>query len=256
VALAVAEQVLGSFRDGVWLVDLALLRDVKLVPNAIAMATGLAVNSADMLAALCDHLREREMLLVLDSCEHVAPAAARFAARILANATGMKLVVTSGEPLRLAGERVRGLPGLGMPASSALTADEALQFAGVQLFVDRAAETLESFELNDDDAGAVAEICSALEGLPSALEIAATRVNSFTVSDLLHQIARQTEPRQRQTLTSTLDWTIGLSRLTSPSCSVPFLCSRAHSTSKTPRPSRASRSARSRLAWLNCWQGR
>jgi predicted ATPase/DNA-binding winged helix-turn-helix (wHTH) protein len=219
VALAVAEHALGSFREGVWLVDLALLKDPNLAPNAIATAIGLAGNAANTLAALCESLRDREMLLVLDNCEHIVDAAASCASQILAAAASVKILVTSREPLLVNGERVRRLPGLGTPLSSPhMSADEALTFPAVQLFVDRATDRLESFKLNDADAPTVAEICRRLDGLALAIELAATRIDAFGVGGLLKQlddrfrllIGRRAGPERHRTLTATLDWSYGL----------------------------------------------
>lgn len=219
VALAVAEHVLGSYRDGVWLVDLALLKDPSLVPNAIATVIGLAAHSPSMLAAVCEFVRDREMLLVLDSCEHVIDAAASCANEILADATGVRILVTSREALMVNGERVRRLPGLGTPpAFSGLNAEETLAFPAIQLFVERAADRLESFKLSDADAPMVTEICRKLDGLALAIELAATRIEAFGVGGLLKQlddrfrllIGRRAGPERHRTLTATLDWSYSL----------------------------------------------
>lgn len=207
LALAVAEHAIRSSRDGVWLVEMAPIQDPDLVPNAIAMAIGLAANAADLLAALCDHLRGREMLLVLDSCDHVAAAATRCAAGLLANTPGVRLLVTSREPLLLGGERIRWLPGLGLPISSAhLSADEAHLFPALQLFVDRATDTVDAFALNDADAPAVADICRRLDGHALALVLAASRADAFGVDDLLQQLVERVGARSR-VVPETLTWT-------------------------------------------------
>ena len=219
VALAVAEKAIGHFRDGVWLVDFSLLNDASLTPNAIAMAVGMPAHAADMRGALCEFLREREMLLVLDSCEHMLDAVAGCIDQILAHAAGVKILVTSRAPLELDEERLRRLPGLGTPSSTAqLGAQEALAFPAVQLFVDRATDRLESFELRDAEAPAVAEICSRLDGLALAIEFAATRIDAFGVGGLLKQlddrfhviVGRRAGPQRHRTLAATLDWSYGL----------------------------------------------
>lgn len=219
VALAVAEHALGRCRDGVWFVDLALTKDQHAVPSAIAAVLGITGNTDNMLAMLCKSLREREMLLVLDSCEHVIDAAAACAGQILAEAAGVKLLVTSREPLQLSGERVRRLPGLGTPPSPEhLSAEEALTFPAVQLFVDRATDRLESFRLVDADAPAVAEICRKLDGIALAIELAATRIDAFGVAGLLKQlddrfrvlVGRRAGPERHRTLVDTLGWSYGL----------------------------------------------
>jgi predicted ATPase/DNA-binding winged helix-turn-helix (wHTH) protein len=219
VALALAEQALGAFEDGVWLVDLGLLQDPNLAPNAIATAIGLAGDAPNMLSAVCESLRGRKLLLVLDSCEHLIEAAASCANRILAEAAGVQVLVTSREPLLVNGERVRRLPGLGMPPPSASVGVEvALTFPAVQLFVERASERLESFEVDDANAPIVAEICRRLDGLALAIELAATRVDAFGVAGLLEQlddrlsvlVGDRAAPQRHRTLAATLDWSYGL----------------------------------------------
>jgi predicted ATPase/DNA-binding winged helix-turn-helix (wHTH) protein len=219
VALAVAEHAIGAFRDGVWLVDLALTKDPNLIPGAIAAALGVAGNTAGMLAMLCASLRERELLLVLDSCEHVIDAAAACAGRILTEAARVKILATSREALQLSGERVRRLPGLGTPPSSEhLNAEEALMFPAIQLFVDRATDRLDTFELSDAEAPAVAEICRRLDGIALAIELAATRIDAFGVGGLQRQldnrfrllVGRRSGPERHRTLTATLAWSYSL----------------------------------------------
>lgn len=215
VAVSVAERALGMFKDGVWLIDLALLRDPDLVPNVIATAIGVQIHTANTMAALCGFVRDREMLLVLDSCEHLIDAAASCAEQVLAAAGGVKLLVTSREPLLVPGERVRRLTGLGIPPSAPqLNAETALTYPAIQLFVDRATDRLESFTLSDADAPMVADICRNLDGLALAIEFAATRVDAFGVSGLLKQldhrfsllVGRRAGPERHRTLMATLDW--------------------------------------------------
>lgn len=219
VALAVAEQAVGVFADGVWLVELALLRDPELVPNAIAAALGVASDASDLLDAVCNHLRERETLLVLDSCEHLLAATAAASERILASAGRVRILVTSREPLVARDEHVHRLPGLATPPPSpSLKAVEALGFAAVQLFVDRATERLDTFTLADEDAPTVAALCRSLDGLALAIELAATRIDAFGVSGLSKQLddrfrlltGRRAGPERHRTLTATLDWSYGL----------------------------------------------
>jgi predicted ATPase/DNA-binding winged helix-turn-helix (wHTH) protein len=219
VALAVAENAVGSFVDGVWLIDLAPLKDPALVPNAIATGIGLAAHSANMLAALCEFMRDREMLIVLDSCEHIIDAAASCASRLLAVAAGVKILGTSREPLRVKGERVRRLPGLATPpVSTGLKAKEALEFPAIQLFVDRAMERLETFRLDDINASVVAELCRRLDGLALAIELAATRIDAFAVNELLSQLddrlsllrGHRASADRHRTLAAAIDWSYDL----------------------------------------------
>ena len=219
VALAVAEQCLGVPRDGVWLVDLSALKDPELVANAIATAIGLAAHSANMLEALAQYVRDRDMLLVLDSCEHVVDGVAACADRIIATVGNVRILATSREPLRLNGERVRRLPGLATPdKSSALSSGEALTFPAVQLFVDRAMDRDETFALSDADAPAAAEICRRLDGLALAIELAATHVDTLGVGGVLGALDdrfrlledRRGGPERHRTLHATIDWSYAL----------------------------------------------
>lgn len=219
VALVVAEHAIASFRDGVWLVDLASTTGPVQTPCAIAAVLGIEGSSAHMPELLDHHLRDREMLLVIDSCEHVIDASASCIARILATAPGIRILITSREPLELNGERVRRLPGLATPPSlECLGAEEALTFPAIQLFVDRATDKLDTFKLGDADAPAVAEICRKLDGLALAIELAATRIDVFGVNGLVKQldnrlrllVGRRSGPERHRTLAATLAWSYSL----------------------------------------------
>jgi predicted ATPase len=185
----------------------------------MATAVGLPVHPADTLEALCDRLRERDTLLVLDSCEHLIDAVASCADTILSMTAGVHILATSREPLRVKGERVRRLPGLDAPpAGRDQDATNALTFPAIQLFVDRATDSFEQFTLSDADAATVAEICRKLDGLALAIELAATRVEAFGVGGLLKQLddwfnvlaGRRAGPERHRTLAATLDWSYSL----------------------------------------------
>jgi predicted ATPase/DNA-binding winged helix-turn-helix (wHTH) protein len=216
VALAVAEALLPAYEDGVWLVDLAHVGDPLLVPAAAGSVLGLTVHAEDGASRLSDFARDKRMLIVLDSCEHVVEAAAILAEQLLAEAPGVHILATSREPLRAEGERVYRLAPLDRPAaSSAITAAEALAFPAVQLFVERAAAILDGFELSDAEAPIVADICHKLGGMALAIELAAARVDAFGVRQLsvllddrfrILKRGRRTAQPRHQSLTATLDW--------------------------------------------------
>ena len=219
VALAVAEHEVGRHRDGVWLVDLSTLKEPDLVPSSVATAIGLTAHSANMLAALCGFVRDRNLLLVLDSCEHVIEGVAAVVAPILAEAAGVTILATSREPLRVRGERVRRLAGLETPPETdTLAAQAALSYPAVQLFVDRVTDVLGAFSLGDADASRVAAICRKLDGIALAIELAATRVDVFGISGLLEQLNGRLELlegnrggiKRHRTLTATIDWSYDL----------------------------------------------
>lgn len=216
VALAAAETCIAADEHGVRLIDLAPLADPQFLPSAVASALGLTIRSENVPAGLTACLQDKQMLIVLDSCEHVIDAVASLAEQIISSAPGVHVIATSREPLRTRGERVHRLSPLASPPGlPGLTAEQALTFPAVQLFVERAAESLENFELSDADAPAVADICRKLEGIALAIELAATRIDVFGVqglSDLLKDRFRLLKQRSRtalarhRTLAAALDW--------------------------------------------------
>jgi predicted ATPase/DNA-binding winged helix-turn-helix (wHTH) protein len=216
VALAVAETLVSAYEHGVRFVDLSPLSEPHFVPGALASAVGLMIHSENAVPGLVAFLHDKQMLIVLDCCEHVIEAAASLAEQVFEGAPDVYILATSREPLQANGERVHRLSPLELPpGSSELTASEALAFPSVQLFVERAAANLDGFELTDADAPVVADICRKLEGMPLAIELAATRVDAFGVRQLsvllndrirlLKYGTRTALPRHR-TLSATLDW--------------------------------------------------
>ena len=220
LALAVAEEMIGGYEDGVWLVDLAPLSDPRLVPSAVATALGLDIQTKDLLQSLVTELRDSRMVLVLDSCEHVIDAVAGLAAAVLGGAPGVRILATSREPLRVAGEVEYRLGTLGSPQPSAgLTAAEAAAFPAVQLFVERVTAIAEDFALTDANASLVVEICRHLDGLPLAIEFAAPCVCVLGLEGLAARLddhlplpegrRRSSIPRHR-TMHHVVDWSYGL----------------------------------------------
>ena len=220
VALAVANELAASFKDKVRFIDLAPLADPLVVTSALASVLDVAVRSDSPLPALTAHLRDKEMLLVLDSCEHVVEAVAALAETIVKGAPLVRILATSREPLKSEGEAVVRLPPLGVPSASAeLTAAEALTFPAIQLFVERAAACLDEFELSDKDAPIVSDICRKLDGIALAIELAASRVDAFGVRGVADRLddrfrlltrGRRTALPRLQTLSAALDWSYEL----------------------------------------------
>lgn len=219
VAVAVAERFAARVRDGAWFVDLSGLADPALVPNAIAEAIGLKTRTATAMADLLDHLRERNLLLVLDNCEHLIEAAACCAQQILAEAPEVRILATSREPLRINGERVYRLAPLDAPpVEPKLHAETLLAFPATQLFIARATARNRMFQVQDGDAPVVAEICQRLDGLALAIELAAARADVFGVRELLGLLDGRSRllgglrswPERHQSLTATIDWSYNL----------------------------------------------
>ena len=216
VALDVAEEALFAYEHGAWLIDLARIAEPRLVPTALASALSREVRSDDPLPSLIASLRDKQMLLVLDNCEHVIDAAATMAAEVLKGARAVHILATSREPLRLEGEQVHRLPPLESPTQSAgLSANEALRFPAVQLFAECAAATVNDFKVTDENAASIAHICRELDGIPLAIEFAAARVDAFGIRGLVAGLddrlriltrgRRGNQPRH-QTIAAALDW--------------------------------------------------
>jgi predicted ATPase/DNA-binding winged helix-turn-helix (wHTH) protein len=220
VALAVANAVRTSYRDGTRLVDFAPVAEAALVPSALSSALGLPVTSDAPIRGILNVLRDKEKLLVLDNCEHVVEATATLAHEVFQSSPGVHILATSRQPLRVVGEHVQRLPPLEMPpADPRISAAQALTYASVQLFTERASAVEDTFELSDANAPSVAMICRRLDGIALAIEFAAARVDVLGargVADrlddrfrLLKRGLRTAHPRH-QTLQATFDWSYEL----------------------------------------------
>ncbi|HEV2239863.1 MAG TPA: BTAD domain-containing putative transcriptional regulator [Streptosporangiaceae bacterium] len=227
LALEMATQSADAFPDGIWLVELAgpNLAGVGTPADAVMAVLGIRDNSAkDPADLLAEVLRASRMLLVLDNCEHLVDQAAKLTIRLLQAAPGLQVLATSREPLMLTGEIVWAVPPLELPELATDPGPAALaQFSAVQLFVARACASATGFRLDEGNAQAVAALCRRLDGIPLALELAATRVRSMGIHELLARLDdrfgllvtghRDAPPRQR-TLWAVIDWSWGL--LTEP----------------------------------------
>jgi predicted ATPase/DNA-binding winged helix-turn-helix (wHTH) protein len=221
VAVSVAHAKFSEFGGAMHFVDLGALDDPSLAPRAIASTLGVPVNSDSSIQALLSFVRDQRMLLVLDNCEHVIETAATVAESIFSKAPQVHILATSRESLRIEGEQVYRLPPLRCPpeAAAGLTAAEAISFPAVRLFVERVTASGAPFVLSDADAPIVAGLCRGLDGIPLALELAASRVAALGVRGtaalvdsqfrLLWQ-GRRTAPPRHQTLGATLDWSHNL----------------------------------------------
>jgi predicted ATPase len=216
VAIEVAESLVADYEHGVHFVDLAPLQDPHFVPSAITAAFGLTISGENEVPGLIACLREKQILIVLDSCDHAIEAAASMSEQIIRSTPRVHVLATSREPLRAAGEHVHRLSPLKSPSSSfGLTASSALTFSAVQLFVERAAASVDGFQLTDADAPVVADICRKLEGVALAIELAATRVDAFGIGELsallndrfrLLRQGRHTALTRHRSLAAALDW--------------------------------------------------
>ena len=221
LAIDVASELVGVFEQGVWFVDLTGVRDPAQVPMSIMQVLNIqSIPGLPPLQSLITCLKNRQLLLVLDNFEQVIEASP-ILDEMLAGVPGLKVLVTSRVGLQLYGEREFNVPPLDVPdISVALSRTELMHYGAIQLFVERAQAVLPHFALTDENAGAVAQICARLDGLPLALELAAVRVRVLPVMLLLERISQARLPvltraarnlhNRQQTLRNTITWSYEL----------------------------------------------
>ncbi|HSJ21395.1 MAG TPA: LuxR C-terminal-related transcriptional regulator [Nocardioidaceae bacterium] len=218
LAFRVADDQERSQADGAWVAELAPVQVPELVPEAVVGALGLrSIEGGSPTERLVAHLRHRELLLVLDNCEHVQDAAAALASELLARCPGVRILATSRHALALPGELVLSVPPLPTPgpSRSGASPDGLMHYDAVRLFVDRASASWPSFKVTEVNQDALAELVRRLDGMPLAIELASVRVRSLTVEQILERLSdrfalltrgsRAALPRQ-QTLEALLDW--------------------------------------------------
>jgi len=220
VALALAKAASGRHADGECFVDLAPLDDASQVPNALAVALGIAAPEPCPWPALEEALAGRELLIVLDNCEHLVAAAATLAERVLRAAPRVRILATSREPLEAESEAIYRLEGLAVPPLEPAPAlDDALAFPALRLFVERAMASDDDFRLSPASLAATVRICRHLDGMPLAIELAAARVGSLGIQALADRLddvfrllrrGRRTVLPRHQTLQALLDWSHAL----------------------------------------------
>ena len=208
LAIAVGEEELVHRPGGVWFVDLTSVTNGADVPTAIATSAGLSLARGDATEQLMRYFADKAALLIVDNCEHVVDACAEFAERFLATAGRTKILATSREALDVEGEQVIVLGPL---------ATDSVESPAVRLFVDRASAADAEFALSQSNANAISELCTHLDGLPLAIELAAARITVMTPEELLLALGDRFEVlgsgRRRQrhrTLEQTLDWSYDL----------------------------------------------
>jgi predicted ATPase/class 3 adenylate cyclase len=220
LALRLGAELLDGSSDGAWFVDLAPVLDSALVAATVAGVLGVSERAGQSVRqTLVERLAERELLVVLDNCEHVVESAAALAAAIIARCPGVLILATSREPLRIDGEQVYRVPSLSTPAEGIEDLGLVACSEGVRLFVERAAQQRPGFTLTGENASTIAQVCRRLDGIPLAIELAAVRLRSLSIVDLdvrldqrfalLRGGSRTALPRQ-QTLLALIDWSYEL----------------------------------------------
>jgi predicted ATPase/DNA-binding winged helix-turn-helix (wHTH) protein len=220
VAIAVATAAAPQYVHGAWFVSLASLADPALVPAAVASSLGASVSNVDAMLALTGWLRDRNALIVLDSCEHVIGAAAALAEAILGAAPRVRILATSREGLNAQTEwRYRLAPLAVPPVGQSISVDDALNYSAFNLFYQRVVATQHDISITDDEVAAAVEICRRLDGVPLALELAASSVELFGLRALARglddrfsvlTVGRRTALPRHRTLRATMDWSYAL----------------------------------------------
>jgi predicted ATPase/DNA-binding XRE family transcriptional regulator len=225
LSIKVGEACLRHYADGVWIVELAPILDPLLVPRTTATAIGLRdEQQRPVIDMLSDHLREKNMLLILDNCEHLLDACAQLANTLLKDCPSLKILATSREALRILGEWLYAVPPLDLPkANSSIDIATVSQFSALTLFAERARAVRSDFALNEDNIKTVTMICMQLDGLPLAIELIAARARFMSPQTLLTKLSdpfvfsadgvRAGSPRQK-TLHNAIRWSYDL--LTEP----------------------------------------
>jgi predicted ATPase/class 3 adenylate cyclase len=226
LSMQVAADLLDQFPDGVWIIELATLTDADQVCPAIGAALQVREETGQqLLLTLTNYLRNKKLMLILDNCEHLIAECARVAESLLRACPGLQILATSREPLGIAGERTWPVPSLSIPEDwreeirGVHAAERLTQYEAVRLFIDRAAALRPGFQVNNENAPYIAEICWRLDGIPLAIELAAARIRVLSLDQIATRLndqfrlltggSRTALPRQ-QTLRALIDWSFEL----------------------------------------------
>lgn len=221
MALQIAAELTDRFNQGVWFVDFCALTEPGLVPQSVATVLSIREQGQRPLQeTLAEAIGEKEILLVLDNCEHLLEACSRLVVALLKACPGLRILATSREAFRIGGEMTYLLWPLETPDPDHLPADETLsKYDSVHLFVDRSVAVAPEFTLNNTTAPAVAQICHTLDGIPLAIELAAARIGAMSAEMIVDRLDdrfrllskgdRTVLPRH-QTLEAVIDWSFGL----------------------------------------------
>ncbi|NUS72641.1 MAG: AAA family ATPase [Corynebacteriales bacterium] len=219
LALRVADQMRRVVKDGVWLVDLTPLSEPELLAVHVTNALDIRDQSSrPTIESIIEHLQGKQVLLVLDNCEHLLDSCAKLVSTLLKAAPGLRILATSRQLLGVEGEYVFAVPPLEVPARE-LPTSKLAQYGAVALLVDRASARVPEFKVNENNRGALVRLCQRLDGIPLAIELAAVRLNTMSIEEILDRLDdrfrlltggwRTSIPHQ-QTLRATFDWSHSL----------------------------------------------
>ncbi|MEO8664400.1 MAG: tetratricopeptide repeat protein [Ignavibacteria bacterium] len=221
LSLQTAANVIDDYSNGVWFVELARLSDPANIANEILTVLKISSDGMEKISdVITEFLKDKELLLVLDNCEHLIDECAVLCDKLLSSATGLKILATSRESMRINGEMTYQVPSLTLPdLKKEITAESLENYEAVKLFNDRARAVRQDFSITEKNAPALAELCSRLDGIPLAIELAAARIRILSVENILDKLndrfkllvsgSRNALPRQ-QTLRALIDWSYDL----------------------------------------------
>jgi len=221
LALQLAAEIIDDFANGVWFVEFASLTQPALLPQVVLKVFELQEETERTLEkTLCDYLKEKEILIILDNCEHMIEACATLAEKLLGYCPKLKVIATSREALRCTGEKTHRVLSLEIPnIEKEISAEKLSQYESVMLFLERAVAVNSNFRVVTENAPALAQICHQLDGIPLAIELAAAKIRVLSVEEILEKLndrfglltggSRTALPRQ-QTLLALIDWSYDL----------------------------------------------
>jgi len=220
LALRMAEELLPSFADGIWLAESAPLTDTSFIPPTIAEIFGLReLPNRPILNVVTDYLRAKQLLLILDNCEHLIEGCAKLSDHLLRSCPRLKIIASSREALGIAGETAYRVPSLSLPDPAQVTREALMEAESVRLFVERASAADPKFDLTNENASDVAQICRRLDGIPLALELAAARLRVFSTEEIAARLddrfslltgGSRAALERHQTLRALIDWSYDL----------------------------------------------
>ncbi|MEO6696006.1 MAG: adenylate/guanylate cyclase domain-containing protein, partial [Ignavibacteria bacterium] len=221
LSLQAGADLIDDFENGVWFIELASVHDVSLLPQLISNIFDIKEQPGQLQEDnLMQYLKEKEMLIILDNCEHLINACAHLSEKLLEFCSGLKIIATSREALRCSGEKIHQVLPMTFPdPENNLSAVNLTQYEAVRLFIDRALAVNKNFSVNNDNAPALAQICFQLDGIPLAIELAAARIKILSLEKIQEKLnnrfglltggKRTALPRQ-QTLRALIDWSYDL----------------------------------------------
>ncbi len=220
LALQFGADLIDDFANGVWLIELAAISQPGSISEGITKSLGITeVPNKSLENTIIDFLKDKEILLILDNCEHLINASAVITEKLLINCPKLKIIATSREALKCSGEQIYNVPSLEIPDSIETSPDKLSQYEAVRLFIERALLVNSNFRVNNDNAPSLAQICFRLDGIPLGIELAATWIKVLPLEEINERLndrfnfltgGKRTALHRQYTLKATIDWSYDL----------------------------------------------